>query len=176
MVFSKVVFQSNLTGQVVFSFCVILGAAVVQLMFHPFASIRINRLESLMLGFAVIVLFLAFWFAATGSDMSSGVSTTIGVLLIAVVVISILVLIVVIGLEIRRMRALRAHGVIGRYAVDSIDAWAPFFDLDLVLTEHRQECVDGMSSRVVLGFDSGSPVRLHSQVYLEKALVKKTPL
>ena len=176
MVFSKVVFQSNLTGQVVFSFCVILGAAVVQLMFHPFASIRINRLESLMLGFAVIVLFLAFWFAATGSDMSSGVSTAIGVLLIAVVVISILVLIVVIGLEIRRMRALRAHGVIGRYAVDSIDVWAPFFDLDLVLTEHRQECVDGMSSRVVLGFDSGSPVRLHSQVYLEKAFVKKTPL
>ena len=186
IVFAKTIFRTNLSGQVGFAFSVVLCATGVQLWLHPFAALRINRLETVMLGFATIVLLLALLFAAAGGDMSNGVSTTIGVILVSVVILSLIVLLVVIALEMWKIRKLRNSGVVGRYSLDSIDVWDSFFELGMHLTLHHQRQQVELDAagdqggapvfftQVDLGFLTDVPVELHAQVVLEQEFDNST--
>ncbi|KNC47223.1 uncharacterized protein AMSG_03651 [Thecamonas trahens ATCC 50062] len=180
-------------GKVVWAVLVVIAALIAQLRWHPYSSMRINRLESVMLFCASLVLFGAFIFAASGGSLASGASAFFGVFLIIVVVVSIIVIFIAIGLEIRKIRRLRAHGVVGRYALDSLDVWPVFFDKGIRVSDHTQIQVFNedvaaaaaatgdfsfppTSSNILMTFTSDVPVRLEAQLHLAKAFVSKRDL
>ncbi|KNC50235.1 uncharacterized protein AMSG_06390 [Thecamonas trahens ATCC 50062] len=178
VVFGKVVFSFSVVGQVVTAMLVVSASLILQLKSHPYATMRINRLEVLMLSCATLVLTVAFGYALADGDLSTATATLLGVVLIVVVCATVLVIVICIILEIRKTYRLIQHGLVGRYVVDRLDVWQPFFDAELHLLSHTQKPDEGGSqvagSSIVMTFASEKPVQLVCEIFLESVITRRT--
>ena len=173
VIFGKVVFSYSVVGQVMFAWVVILFSFLAQIRWAPYSTFRINRLETVMLIMAQIVLSLAVAFAVANGKMSYPAEVALGTALIAMVVIACIILGIAIFLEFRKTYRLKKRGLVGRFAIDKVDASSAFFGakLGIALTNHVQT-----ESTISLTFTSQMDVSMAAQVALEKKFVNKRDL
>ena len=176
VVFGKVVFATSLSGRVGFALFVVVASLVFHLRIKPFATTRINLLESVMLFCASLVLLVAFVFAAT-TELADSTANGLCVFVIVLVVLSIIVLAVAIFLECRKVYLLRRAGITGKHAIDQLEVWPAFFKQGMSIVSHTQvfDMTSG-STQISLELESREPTRVMVQYLLDKRIMSKSQL
>ncbi|KNC55095.1 uncharacterized protein AMSG_10693 [Thecamonas trahens ATCC 50062] len=174
VVFGKVASSASVVGQVLTALAVVCLSLGLQLKTHPFATMRINRLETLMLSCAGFVLALAFVYAAADGGLNASFANTLGVVLVGVVCVAIVILLVAIVLEITKIHRMLRRGLVGKYVVDRLDVWRPFYTSGMFLLEHTQTTVGEAAANIVMTFSTTEPVELVAEMFLETVITHRS--
>ncbi|KNC55551.1 uncharacterized protein AMSG_01814 [Thecamonas trahens ATCC 50062] len=137
-VFGKALFPGSPQAQIIWAMCTVLLGSGVQYVLAPFRDRHINWLEQLHLVSAAFILMLGVVFDATASSMSESGRTTLGIIIICVIVINIVVIGVAVGMALRVQYKLMRHGVSGGYASDELRVMPIFFKFDMRIVERQR--------------------------------------
>ncbi|KNC51686.1 uncharacterized protein AMSG_12101 [Thecamonas trahens ATCC 50062] len=137
-VFGKALFPGSPQAQIIWAMCTVLLGSGVQYMFAPFRDWHINWLEQLHLVSAAFILMLGVVFDSTASSMSESGRTTLGIIIICIIVINIVVMGVAVGMALRVQYKLMRHGVSGGYASDELRVMPIFFKFDMRIVERQR--------------------------------------
>ncbi|KNC48809.1 uncharacterized protein AMSG_00589 [Thecamonas trahens ATCC 50062] len=173
VIFGKVLFAHSVVWQVVFALLVVALSLGLQLRLRPYSTIRINRLETLMLVAAEVVLALAVAFAVANGTFSFGTICLLATGVFLAVGLAVIVLAVAVTLELRKTFRLKKRGIVGKFAIDKVDVLPAFFgaELGIRVVGHEQA-----PAAITLRLTTENAVGIAAQTALEKEFVRKSEL